>query len=210
MSRERFEPLTDATLDREIDAALGIDPSSDFLARVRTRVASERPAGSPRGALWIATAALAAIVIAVVAGTSMMWRNGPPRLESSRIHTQRTPAPVVVARRVLAEPKPRLDSHEPRAGLKPRLQTRASGRRVAMWNDGTSSSRQPEVLVAKDESAGFRRLLAAASQGRVSRVPPSDVESDAETGTIRPQPLSIAPVQIALMEAAAVEQGEIR
>ena len=34
-------PLSDSQLDRELDAALGIEPSPEFVARVRTRIASE-------------------------------------------------------------------------------------------------------------------------------------------------------------------------
>ena len=36
-------PLTDSALDREIQAALAVHPSPEFLARVRQRVAAEPP-----------------------------------------------------------------------------------------------------------------------------------------------------------------------
>jgi hypothetical protein len=40
-------PLGDSQLDRELEAALGVEPSPEFVARVRTRVAAE-----PETALW--------------------------------------------------------------------------------------------------------------------------------------------------------------
>jgi hypothetical protein len=41
MDGARPDALSDAQLDRELDAALGVEPSPGFLARVRTRVAGE-------------------------------------------------------------------------------------------------------------------------------------------------------------------------
>ena len=42
------DALNDAALDREIDRALSVDPSAEFVARVRTRIANE-PARAPWG-----------------------------------------------------------------------------------------------------------------------------------------------------------------
>lgn len=65
-------PLTDAALDREIQAALDVDPSPAFLARVRQRVAIEpAPAGwwrGPRVASLAAAGALVAVAIALWPG----------------------------------------------------------------------------------------------------------------------------------------------
>jgi hypothetical protein len=41
MDGGRPDTLSDAQLDRELEAALGVEPSPEFLARVRTRVARE-------------------------------------------------------------------------------------------------------------------------------------------------------------------------
>jgi hypothetical protein len=46
------EPLTDSALDRELESALDIEPSPEFLARVRTRVATEPGASHWRLASW--------------------------------------------------------------------------------------------------------------------------------------------------------------
>jgi hypothetical protein len=65
-------PLTDSQLDRDLESALGIEPSPEFLARVRTRVAAEpdlsawRLAVRGRGLQPVVVMALAAVVLAVV------------------------------------------------------------------------------------------------------------------------------------------------
>ena len=65
-------PLTDSQLDRELESALGVEPSPEFLARVRTRIASEPDLSAWRLAIWgrglqpVVVMALAAVVLAVV------------------------------------------------------------------------------------------------------------------------------------------------
>ena len=51
MDGHRHDAVTDASLDREIESLLAVEPSPEFLARVRTRVAQEpEPArGGGRG-----------------------------------------------------------------------------------------------------------------------------------------------------------------
>ena len=46
------QPLSDSQLDRELESALGVEPSPEFLARVRTRVAGEPAVSLWRQALW--------------------------------------------------------------------------------------------------------------------------------------------------------------
>ena len=45
-------PLSDSQLDRELESALGIEPSPEFLARVRTRIAAEPELSLWRQAVW--------------------------------------------------------------------------------------------------------------------------------------------------------------
>ena len=64
-----MDPMNDAALEREIERALAVDPSPEFVARVRTRIAEE-PSPASRGLGWlfagVATAAIAASVVALV------------------------------------------------------------------------------------------------------------------------------------------------
>ena len=66
-------PLSDSQLDRELDAALGIEPSPEFVARVRTRIASEPEpsrwypsAGFSRTFEPLMAVAIVGVVLAVV------------------------------------------------------------------------------------------------------------------------------------------------
>lgn len=64
-----MDPMNDAALERDIERALAVDPSPEFLARVRTRIAEEpSPASWRFGWLFagVATAAVAASVVALL------------------------------------------------------------------------------------------------------------------------------------------------
>jgi hypothetical protein len=61
-------------LDRMLDQALNVEPSAEFLARVRTRIAAEpRPAAS-WSLRWVLVTSAAAAAVAVVAGISVLDR----------------------------------------------------------------------------------------------------------------------------------------
>jgi hypothetical protein len=62
-----MDPVKDAALEREIERALAVDPSPEFLVRVRARIAEE-PAPASRGFGWLfAGVAATAVTAAVVA-----------------------------------------------------------------------------------------------------------------------------------------------
>ena len=64
-----MDPVKDAALEREIERALAVDPSPEFLVRVRARIA-DAPAPAARGFGWrfagVAAAAVTAAVVALV------------------------------------------------------------------------------------------------------------------------------------------------
>ena len=65
-AERRGGEMTDQALDRELQSILAVDPSPEFVARVRTRIASE-PQRSAAWSMWMFAAAAAAVVaIAVV------------------------------------------------------------------------------------------------------------------------------------------------
>jgi len=64
-----MDPMNDTALEREIERALAVDPSPEFLVHVRARIADE-PAPASRGFGWLfagvaTVAAAAALVLAV-------------------------------------------------------------------------------------------------------------------------------------------------
>ena len=75
--------LTD--IDREIQEALAVEPSPDFVARVRTRVASE-PQAAPWRAGWIlaASLAVAAVLTLAIPRLQLQTPSGPVTFGSRR------------------------------------------------------------------------------------------------------------------------------
>jgi len=95
------------TIDQELRAALNVEPSPEFVARVRTRIANQP---QPRGwrIWWLAAPAAAALVVMVAAlilsrPATVVDSRGLPLLESRTL-------PAVMAPNIAA---PRLQVYEP-------------------------------------------------------------------------------------------------
>ena len=157
MDAYEHEELSDAALEKEIEAALGVDPSPEFLPRLRARIASERlNEGGVWPGLWRwagAGVAVAAVVIAVlwIADTSV-----PAPREA---HLTTIP-PVEPARRVPEVVAPSAESPKP---------ARASG------VGSVRSTRQPveahsEVVISPNEAMALRQLVAAIAARQVEAV----------------------------------------
>ena len=143
------QPLTDSALDRELTETLGIQPSPEFLARVRTRVAAE-PARAPWRLVFepLAPVAIVGIVLALVVPKLMrdepLPTVNPTRMASVVPDIPRAVAPVVSVRDGDRRTVPAL---------------RASAR--------TTPLRLSPVLVAEDERRAFELFVAAVGQGHV-------------------------------------------
>ncbi len=96
--------LTDDALDRDIAQALAVDPSPEFAARVRTRIANEPEPGMWRRVLalrssWlVASVAVAAAVVATVVVTRSDRSTAPtitPTLTARAIGAMSVPLPYV-------------------------------------------------------------------------------------------------------------------
>ena len=75
MPAHRFgDPLTDGDLDRALGAALAVEPSPEFLARVRMRIASE-PEPSDWRFAWVFAAGACTLAIAIA--VTVMQMNHP-------------------------------------------------------------------------------------------------------------------------------------
>ena len=110
MDDRRPAALSDEALDRELQAALDVAPSPEFVARVRSRVVGDVPAVRWPHWQWAAAAVAAAAVVIVTIGVRSTG-------ESNR-HDYRevTPAPPIATRvpdDVPPRPQPVLAVHEP-------------------------------------------------------------------------------------------------
>lgn len=94
----RKDTLNDAALEQEIEALLSVQPSPDFVARVRSRVAEEQTS-SGWGWRWPIAAVVAAVALTAV-GVAL-WRSVEPASPSTSAPSQRAAAPDVVGPAVI-------------------------------------------------------------------------------------------------------------
>ncbi len=174
--------LTDDALDRELERALAVEPSPQFLARVRTRIATE-PAESSLAALtggatsemwrrafalrWWTLAAAAVIVVLVAVG-----RNRAPTITT----------PTLVARAFPDRSTFIVPFVAPGfSGTLPDVASRSSRTiRPGLFGPGSVASlRGPAVgaahgfqpLINAREATALRRLVAGVRDGRVDLTP---------------------------------------
>ena len=175
--RER-RALSDSQLDGEIASAVGIEPSPDFLARVRTRIAVE-PQPSVRRLADVVSAfrrtsveplwgvALVGIVLAIVVPQFM--REETNRREDALM----TPAVPDVPRAPMATPPAESRSIGDRSGEVRRQRPQPAA--VATEDDGRSLQRSrfdDLVLIAPGDQEAFDRLLAVVNDQTIELIAP--------------------------------------
>ena len=140
--------LTEAMLEQEIEHALAVEPSPEFLARVRTHIASAPRA--PRWSLqWPLIAASAAAIVLVVTAV----------LISSLLGSRPVVAPELPAMVRTTEPQvapPSVTTPTVTPSVK-RSEPRREVRR----------SKEPEVLIPEGEAEALRRLMRGLHTGAV-------------------------------------------
>ena len=157
--------LTDEALDRAVHELLDVEPSADFVARVRTRVERNPSPSVWFGTRWVAIATAAAFVLAVVLFRVSRPEQAPPRPELS----------VAQAPATAATP-PRDDVQTPAAALAP-------------------AAPSVEVLVSPAEAAGLRYLIAAVRDGQFdSDAQPASSEQLEPPMPLVIEPLTVEPL----------------
>jgi hypothetical protein len=162
MDGYRHQELTGETLEKDIEAALGVDPSPGFLPRVRARIANER---MQDGWFWSASwrwARVAAVVTAVA--VIAVWTLRDPSRASRQAHVvdtppvESTPLPVDSALPAPALVASSAESSKPVSA--PVARAEHSTRNPAVVA-------RPEVLVSLDEAAALRQLIGAIAARQV-------------------------------------------
>ena len=210
MDGTRPGPLSDAALDRELDAAVNVDPSPEFVARIRLRVAAE-----PRSTGWrwqwrLAGAGVAVAAVALLA--TGLWP--ATRSDERRETAARTPASQAT-RSEAAVPSPPGDTPSARSGPPrdmPRRQTRAvdrGGVMVAAEPGAAPDFRPlPDVQVSADEVRAYEMLFAGIPRRAAPAAPPDDPgpagTEPAELHDLAIMPLIIEPRP----QMARLETGE--
>jgi hypothetical protein len=157
MDAYEHEELIDEALEKEIEAALGVDPSPEFLPRIRARIASERVSA---GWIWFAPwrwagAALAVVAVAIAA----LWISDSSVPAPREAHVTAVP-PVEPARRVPEVVASSAESSKP---------ARASGVRTVR------STRRPveahaEVVISPNDAMALRQLVVAIAARQIEAV----------------------------------------
>ena len=196
MDGARPDTLSDAQLDRELESAFGIEPSPEFLARVRTRVTAEPPfvesgfsrilkrAAEP---MW--AVAIAGIMIAVVVP---QWiRDGKPSVTVTDGRPFERPSisdgPAIE--------RPSIERGMDRVGVRTVVPARPASRIEK------GASEPPKVLISQDERLALDALIAAVAENRLpARATPVEVGNSLAIAPLQIQQVSIEPLQLAGLE----------
>ena len=191
---ERTGPpvLNDAALDREIESILATEPSAEFLARVRARVADEPVPGVWRAPWMFAMAGTLAVAIVALA----VWPS--PEVTPKSNATAEPPRVADSARTVPAPPAavaqtPRLPPSSPRSVT------------IAVERTRRIDIDLPDVVIADNEVNAYTALVARIRRSRFDAAVPALPNPDAplEIRELPPvEPLEIEPiVKLAALQA---------
>lgn len=157
--------LSDETLEREIEAVLGVDPSPEFLSKVRARIADER---MREGWLSFGSWRWASVLAGVMVVASGLWFMRGPAVTVNIAHNKAVPA---------VEPSPAgppvVSAAPGQAG--PGV-TRVVRRERSPQRQAAASQ---EVVISPDDAAALRQLVAAitARQVEARDIPELGMES---------------------------------
>lgn len=206
MNHTPDDPLNDSTLARELEALVDVDPSPEFLARVRTRIALEpEPSSWKLGWGWMGAAA-AAVLVAVALVSS--WTATFAPIDA--------PQQAVVPEDVTLEPAatgvlPMPDTTRDRAEAVVRRGRPSPLRQGSGGQAGRPAAEAPlfaEVLISENEQRAFAQLLTAIGQGRLPAAPDERSQGE-EMESIEPPALEIPELVIEpLPQIARLESGE--
>jgi hypothetical protein len=144
-AKQPFDPLDELALDRRIQEALDVNPSPEFVARVRMRIADERPA---RSLLRAGMLGGLAVALTVVIAALVIVRHEAPTITPPKVITGRPPTPAgEITQRQPADAPAVLGSSRP--GTSSRV----------------TSSTQTRVIVPAGQIEAFRQLAEAINAG---------------------------------------------
>jgi hypothetical protein len=176
-------------LDGELQAALAIEPSSQFAPRVRAAIESTPAQRRPSAMFWwtgLAAAAAAGIIVSTL-----------PSAE--RVQPPATPAPTVVSRETAAVPRERVETTPPARSSRASTSTAVPAAR-------TSPQRrdEPEVIVAEDQQRAVARFVALVRTGRLDT---SSLAAQTDSEIAPPAELGVSPLAVSPIAIPSVEFG---
>lgn len=179
------DPVNDTSLDREIESMLAVEPSPEFVARVRSRVAQDPGPGSWPSWMFALAGAVAVVIVAIA-----MWPSSEPA-SSITVPVQRPQVAQVV--KPSAQPEVVLT---PRRGTTPRITREAA----AVWRATETTVATGLVpIVAEEDARAFDALLATIRDPGVMLVFDHEAPASAlSTSAIAISPITIEPLPTTL------------
>jgi hypothetical protein len=175
--REQDDVMSDATLRREIEQALSVEPSPEFLPRVRAALPSDgRLSPWKVQSVWLGGLLTAVAIVAVFVMT-----NRPVMPELGRL-----PDPPKLTAASPEEPTSVPEARKP--------QVREVSRKKPVPH-ASKSSTEPEVLISKSESAALKRLMRGLTEGRVE---PAASDSSGIRAAEPPKAIVVPPISAIL------------
>ena len=180
--------MNDEQLKREIEECLAVEPSSQFIARVRRHLENESFRGSKQVSWTAMVAGLAAAAVVVGIG-----------LFQSFIPVQTT--------KIVHEPRPNLEIPLPASAnthASPAIAPKAESRQAI------PHSSEPEVVIDPREAAAFRSFI---EDVREQKIDPASLESlfqaaESAAAEIAPMPIAgLEPIDIKPLNPAVSERG---
>jgi hypothetical protein len=189
--------MTDQELDRALAAAFEVNPSPDFLARVRAAVAADAPRTR-----WHLSRALAVPGVALAAAAGVALIVGWLAAERPAIPQ----SPVVVSHTLPPASPPAAEARPASPGFA-QSNVVPIVPRTNPPPQPPAAARFPEVLVSSDEVRAFGLFIARAQAAAIpAELPTDDVSSGAALAVPR---IAITPVDIEpLPSVTRLEQGD--
>jgi len=186
-----MDPVKDAALERELERALAVDPSPEFLVRVRARIADE-PAPASRGFGWLfAGVATVAAAAALVLAVRMVSPARPP--EAAPLLTSKSIGFAVIVPAVVPGTVGPASVY---AAARLRRDEQA-GHDVPKVN-----ARTAEPLFDARETTALQRLIADVRDARVDLTP---LAKEGPMPLPAMDPLVISPIVIEPLDSSGIE-----
>ena len=188
-------PLNEA-LDREIEQMLDVQPSPEYVARVRQRVESARPS---RGCRWrLQSAAVAAVAVLA----AVMWQAVAPRTGGTKDVSHADAHPSVRANEVSV---PVLRSPGGTDGIVPSL-TQPIQKAIELTGRG-SRLRSDEIVIDVNDAAAFEQFVETMRSPQVLIADGDQVLAEAMVLQV-PIQVNIPAIEIAPVEVQTQEGEE--
>jgi len=173
MDGHKRQGMSDEALEREIEAALGVEPSPEFLPRIRARIANERVEGWFSSASWRWAGVVAVVTAVAIVGVWTLREPAPAPRDASI-----TTTPPVETTTPPAEAGGQAPALVASSAAAPKPLSAPVVRTVRSMHTPAVEAR-PEVVISRNEAVALRQLIVAiaARQLEATDIPQLGAES---------------------------------